>query len=222
MNFYVNEILKDNHQEKIYRILWIDAGNIIMYILELGNSKAFPEKKLVSEIKDLTILGDWIKILDTSYDVVVSNEYEKKHYEIRDKAWKCIEEIVKEEPAIYEKTLRTKLVKMAQQKHQVTYPTMRKYLYKYWSRGKTIDALLPDYKNSGGKGKERKAGEKKRGRPPAMMKSYSSRTVRRWTFSSDLDHATPHNVAKTIFDRCISFQGRMMLGWEAHIAEEAR
>jgi len=166
MNFYVNEILKDNHQEKIYRILWIDAGNIIMYILELGNSKAFPEKKLVSEMKDLTILGDWIKILDTSYDVVVSNEYEKKHYEIRDKAWKCIEEIVKEEPAIYEKTLRTKLVKMAQQKHQVTYPTMRKYLYKYWSRGKTIDALLPDYKNSGGKGKERKAGEKKRGRPP--------------------------------------------------------
>lgn len=51
-------------------------------------------------------------------------------------------------------------------KHGISYPTVRKYLYKYWARGKTIDALLPDYKNSGGKGKERKAGSIKRGRPP--------------------------------------------------------
>ncbi|HCX9494688.1 TPA: transposase [Staphylococcus aureus] len=166
MNFYINEILQDYQQEKTYRILWIDSGNIIMYILELNNFKAFPEKKLVSEISDLIVIGDWRKIIDTSYDVIVSNEYEKKHYEARDAAWAIIEAIVKEEPAIYEKSFRTKLVKEAQEKHHVTYPTVRKYLYKYWSRGKTIDALLPDYKNSGGKGKQKKAGESKRGRPP--------------------------------------------------------
>lgn len=166
MNFYVNEILQDCQQEKTYRILWIDSGNIIMYILELNNPKAFPEKKLVSEISDLIVLGDWIKIIDTSYDLIVSNEYEKKHYEARDAAWTIIEAIVKEEPAIYEKSFRTKLIKETQEKHQVTYPTVRKYLYKYWSRGKTLDSLLPDYKNSGGKGKEKKAGESKRGRPP--------------------------------------------------------
>ncbi|HID1394495.1 TPA: Mu transposase C-terminal domain-containing protein [Staphylococcus aureus] len=166
MNFYINEILQDYQQEKTYRILWIDSGNIIMYILELNNFKAFPEKKLVSEISDLIVIGDWRKIIDTSYDVIVSNEYEKKHYEARDAAWAIIEAIVKEELAIYEKSFRTKLVKEAQEKHHVTYPTVRKYLYKYWSRGKTIDALLPDYKNSGGKGKQKKAGESKRGRPP--------------------------------------------------------
>lgn len=94
MNFYVNEILQDCQQEQLYRILWIDSGNIIMYILELNNSKAFPEKKLVSEISDLIVIGDWRKINDTSYDVIVSNEYEKKHYEARDAAWSVIEEIV--------------------------------------------------------------------------------------------------------------------------------
>lgn len=137
-----------------------------MYISELDNIKAFPEKRLISEIRDLIFIDDWRKIIDTSYDVVASNEYEKKHYEARDAAWTIIGSIVHEEPAIYEKSFRTKLIKEFQEKHQVTYPTVRKYLYKYWSRGKTIDALLPDYKNSGGKGKDRKSGKSKRGRPP--------------------------------------------------------
>ncbi|MEZ2719680.1 hypothetical protein [Niallia circulans] len=126
MNFYVNEILQDCQQEKIYRILWIDSGNIIMYILELNNPKAFPEKKLVSEISDLIGIDDWRKIMDTSYDAIVSDEYEKKHYEARDAAWAIIEEIMKKEPAIYEKSFRMMLVKEVQEKHQVTYPTVRK------------------------------------------------------------------------------------------------
>ncbi|GLC89698.1 hypothetical protein [Lysinibacillus piscis] len=58
MNFYVNEILQACQQEKTYRILWIDSGNVIMYILELNNAKAFPEKKLVSEISDLIVIGE--------------------------------------------------------------------------------------------------------------------------------------------------------------------
>ncbi|MDA1617284.1 hypothetical protein PDK03_11965 [Bacillus cereus group sp. TH204-1LC] len=96
---------------------------------------------------------------------VVSVEYEKKHYEARDVAWSIINGIVREETQVFEKAFRTKLIKSACEKYEVSYPTIRKYLYKYWSRGKTLDALLPDYKNSGAKGKERVAGSKKRGRP---------------------------------------------------------
>ncbi|WP_239005453.1 Mu transposase C-terminal domain-containing protein [Gloeothece citriformis] len=43
--------------------------------------------------------------------------------------------------------------------------TVYKYLRKFWQRGKVKNALLPDYVNSGGKGKRRKAGSQKRGRP---------------------------------------------------------
>lgn len=166
MNFFVNEILQDSQKESTYRILWIDPKNVIIYILNLNDSKAFPEKYLVSELTDLIIIGDWKKVVDTSYDVIVSEEYEKKHYEMRDSAWAIIEELVKQEPAIYEKFLRTKLIKVVQEKHEVSYPTIRKYLYKYWSRGKTPDALFPDYINSGAKGKNRNVGKSKRGRPP--------------------------------------------------------
>jgi len=71
MNLYVNEILQDCQQEKTYRILWIDSDAVIMYILELDNAKAFPKNKLVSEISDLIVIGDWRKVIDTSYDVIV-------------------------------------------------------------------------------------------------------------------------------------------------------
>ncbi|MFK9095166.1 Mu transposase C-terminal domain-containing protein [Bacillus salipaludis] len=166
MNFYVNEIVQDKSTEKSYRVLWIDPDNIILYTLDLNNDKAFPEKTLVSELTEAIVIGDWIKIKNDSYIPRVSQEYEQKHYDIRDKAWNIIRELVNEEPAIYEKKHRSKLIKSTCDKHDVSYPTVRKYLYKYWSRGKTIDALLPDYKNSGGKGRERKVGSIKRGRPP--------------------------------------------------------
>jgi hypothetical protein len=51
------------------------------------------------------------------------------------------------------------------EEHKVSKVMIYKYLRKYWQRGKTKNALLPDYFNSGAKGKPRVAGEKKRGRP---------------------------------------------------------
>ncbi|MBT2653241.1 Mu transposase C-terminal domain-containing protein [Oceanobacillus sp. ISL-73] len=164
MNFYVNEILQDSI-DKQYRILWIDSGNFIMYLIELENKNAFPEKKLVSNVEGLIILGEWKKLKEDIYIKNNSYEYEKKHYQVRDNVWNMIKSIVEDEPNVYKKNLRIKLMSEVSNKHKVSYPTVRKYLYKYWSRGKTINALLPDYINSGAKGKERLAGAKKRGRP---------------------------------------------------------
>lgn len=165
MNFYINEILFNSMQEIYYRILWIDSNNSIMYILELNNSKAFPEKKIVPEVLEFIITDEWKKIEDSKFYTMSTIQYEEKHKESRDSAWRIIKDIVIQEPNIYEKHLRTKLVNDTKAKYNVSYPTIRKYLYKYWSGGKIVDALLPDYKNSGAKGKERNPGENKRGRP---------------------------------------------------------
>lgn len=55
MNFYVNEIVKEQSTERNYRILWIDPDNIILYMLDLNNDKAFPEKKLVLELREVML-----------------------------------------------------------------------------------------------------------------------------------------------------------------------
>ena len=46
MNFYVNEIVQEKPTDKQYRVLWIEPDNIILYMLELNNDKAVPEKRL--------------------------------------------------------------------------------------------------------------------------------------------------------------------------------
>ena len=43
--------------------------------------------------------------------------------------------------------------------------TIYRYLRRYWQRGQTPNALLPDYANCGGKGKPKTRGEKRLGRP---------------------------------------------------------
>lgn len=164
MNFYINEIIKETITEERFRILWVDSNQIILYMIQLNNEKAVPIKKSIFELREAIIINEWIKERGKN-SPFLSNDYEQKHIEIRDKAWLIIKDMVNREPEIFDKKFRSGIIKSSCEQHSIDYKTVRKYLYKYWSRGKTINALLPDYNNSGAKGKERNSGEKKRGRP---------------------------------------------------------
>lgn len=166
LNFFINEILQDVIQNKLFRILWIDDDNTIAFIIELNNEKALPIKQMISEMREEIVMGNLIKLKDDPFIVNTIEKYTQKHIDSRDQAWQIIKEMVLDEPDIYEKHIRTVYIKKAKEAYGVSYPTIRKYLCKYWQRGKTINALLPDYQNSGARGKERAAGAKKRGRPP--------------------------------------------------------
>jgi hypothetical protein len=127
-----------------------------------------PRHIKVSELKEeaesghLAVLAEdkWARILG-------ERELSGKQKSIRDQAWEIIEPLVvsKAEPGIFDKNIRGSLIKETAMKHGVTVTVIYKYLRKFWQRGKVKNALLPDYENSGAAGKERKAGEKKRGRP---------------------------------------------------------
>lgn len=53
--------------------------------------------------------------------------------------------------------------------HSTTKQTLYRLLMRYWQRGQIANALLPDYKNSGGRDKTRQAKDKKLGRPRVNM-----------------------------------------------------
>ncbi|MFA9458818.1 Mu transposase C-terminal domain-containing protein [Halalkalibacter sp. AB-rgal2] len=165
MNFFVNELLRDSQTDKQFRILWVDEGNIIAYLIDIEDTKALPFKRTISEIKDEVIQELLIKIRKEPFAFPDIDEVSEKYLLLRNQSWEVIEEMIKDEPAIFEKKPRSNHINKAIKVHGVTYPAVRKYLRKYWQRGKTINALLPDYKNSGAKGVTREAGDKKRGRP---------------------------------------------------------
>jgi len=165
LNFYVNEILLEVQDQRHYRILWIDEGNIVAYIIDLNDEKALPIKRMISEMKDDVVTGNVKKEKEDAYIVNSNLEYSQKHLDTRNRAWEIIKDMVIDEPNIFDKNFRATYTKKVMEIYGISYPAVRKYLRKYWQRGKSINALLPDYQNSGARGKEREAGEVKRGRP---------------------------------------------------------
>jgi hypothetical protein len=161
----VNELLQDQGTKDTFRILWIDEGNVIAYLIDINDDKALPFRRSVAELIDEIIQEQLIKIKEDPFLFLRKSEEAEKNLEMRDKAWAVVRNIVDDEPAIYERNKRAEHIKNAMNEHNVSYPTVRKYLRKYWQRGKTPNALLPDYHKSGGKGKEKKSSSKKRGLP---------------------------------------------------------
>jgi hypothetical protein len=165
MNLIVNELLKDEANNQVFRVLWIDEENIMAYLIDIYDRKALPFIRSVREIIDEIIQDELTKIKEDPFVPFINQAQNPKNIEYRDQAWNIIKEMVAAESDIFEKKKRAMYVKKASETYEVSLPTVRKYLRKYWQRGKRPDALLPEYFKSGGKGKERVSGTKKRGRP---------------------------------------------------------
>lgn len=166
----VNELIRwgdDPDSSILERILWIDEGNIIAYLIDVETSTGFPRVRTISELVE-ALENSIAKKLDHDPTIKIAGEDDlcERDREIRDRAWSTISSLVMEnEPKIYRRKFRGPLVKKAAAEFKVTEKTVYKYLRKYWQRGKSKNALLPDYDQSGGRGKPKTAGEKKRGRP---------------------------------------------------------
>jgi hypothetical protein len=149
----------------VERILWLDGSKDLAYVIDI-NANRFPYLRAISEYED-ALERDMAVILDTDPFIKAVDEtlLTKRAKEIRDKAWEAISPIIVLEPEIYDSRERSKYIKSVAEKHQMTEKTIVKYLKRYWIRGKTINALIPDFYRCGGRGKEKANTGVKRGRP---------------------------------------------------------
>ncbi|WP_093555549.1 Mu transposase C-terminal domain-containing protein [Pseudoduganella namucuonensis] len=124
-------------------------------------------------------------LAEDPYVVAMNQELlPQKHLQLRARAWNIVRELVALEPAIYEPRRRGQLVLECMRRHGVSHPTVYRYLRRYWQRGQTPNALLPDYSNSGGRGKIRAVSEgvqrgrpRKAGTPPGVNVDEAMRRV---------------------------------------------
>ncbi len=149
------------------RVLWIDPGQRHAYVYDVAARSAEVElvqlPALLADLRD----GRASVLPADPYLMVVSQEMlPPKYLQLRARAWDIIAPLVAQEPGIYDARQRGQMIARATAEHQVSHPTIYRYLRRYWQRGQTPNALLPDYCNSGGKGKVRQSSEGvKRGRP---------------------------------------------------------
>jgi hypothetical protein len=164
---FVNDLIQWSAQDETNtlteRVIWIDEGYTLAFLFNIYAKKGFPRAQLISQLKESLNSQEASKLeLDPWLRIVQEDNLSNKDKKIRDKAWEIISSLVTCEPDIYYRHLRGKLVQKVitkyneqSQENKLIEKTVYQYLRKFWQRGKIKNALLPDYINSGGKGKIR-------------------------------------------------------------------
>jgi hypothetical protein len=154
-------------ERRVLRILWIDPGRTEAYVFDVYARSGDAQRVSLASLDEALDAGEARRLEADPLAVLVNQELlPPKHLALRARAWAIIQELAGMEPAIYESRKRGALIAECMARHRVSHPTIYRYLRRYWQRGLTPNALLPDYANSGARGKTRASSEGvKRGRP---------------------------------------------------------
>ncbi|MEH2136713.1 Mu transposase C-terminal domain-containing protein [Nostoc sp.] len=173
---FVNDLIEwidESGNNFVERVLWIDEGYTIAFVFDINTKTGFPEPKKISDITEAISDSRALKLKSDPWARIVRDEdLSEKEKELRDRAWQIISFIITQEPSVYYRDYRGALVQQTIEKYnagrskgKLVEISVYKYLRRFWQRGKNKNALLPDYANSGGRGKPKASGDKKRGRP---------------------------------------------------------
>jgi hypothetical protein len=155
------------YEETSYRILSSLSDEIVW--IDIEDSSSFPsliEKKVLTQAIEngiLTKSEDPYAYLALLTPIPGSTECVK-----RDNNYRLIKELV-DNSLYYDAKVRFSIIKKIVIEHKTTEQTLYRLARRYWQRGQTPNTLIPDYKNSGGRGKKRTKGSKKLGRPRKHM-----------------------------------------------------
>lgn len=190
-------------QLRVIRVLWINAAHTAAYVFDVSGKSAEAQLIRIAMLEADLASGRARPLARDPWPqpALASESLHRvpaKHLELRTRAWNIVRDLVAQEPAIYESRKRGPLVQACMERHGVSHPTVYRYLRRYWQRGMTPDALLPDYANSGGKGKVRAVSEgiqrgrpRKEGAPPGVNADAAMRRVFHVAATRHADGAIP-------------------------------
>lgn len=150
---------------KCFRILWLNAD--MAYWIDIKAKGALPKAINVTKLNALINAQTIEAIADPDEEFVISppsksSEWGKK---IQAEGWALISNYVNQEPDIYDRAARGKIIRAILEANVTTKQTVYAKLRNYWQKGKSPSCLYPDTRKNGGTGKTKAAGDKKRGRP---------------------------------------------------------
>lgn len=149
------------------RLLWLHPTQPVGFVIDTNAPKALPEL-IELQLLQSDLQSGVAKLLtvDPFLSVTEETSVPELRKQRRDRAWVIVADLVSDEPHIYYASHRARRISEFAEGGLATKPTIYLYLRRYWQRGQTPNALLPDYANSGGRGKKRQANaDIKRGRP---------------------------------------------------------
>ncbi len=143
-----SQVIIDHIQGLENRVLWVSSDKTIGYWICLSSKKNVPARFNYEKIADGISKGSYSFSLDL-HMAHARGTLTAAASEHRDKVWKLIENAVKQEPDIYDRSLRGKILKEIEATTGVKFNNLYGYLGKYWKGGMIPDALLPCFDNCG-------------------------------------------------------------------------
>ncbi len=159
--FRINEVLQFG--ESRFRVLLLLGEHLVW--IDVDDDSAFPELAATAELIDAIDQETLRRISDPFKELAFESPQEGTTARTkRDNNFALIKPLL-DLPDFYEPKSRGAAINSILAEQGSTKQTLYRLARRYWQRGQTANALLPDYKNSGAKGKKRIAKDKKLGRP---------------------------------------------------------
>lgn len=159
--FRINEVVK--YDDKLYRILSLVPDQIVWICID--DTSAFPSLVNMDDLAEAIDREALVRAEDPFAKLAYLTPEQGSAAQIkRDRNYQIIKPLI-EDPLYYVPKIRSARINEIIVAEETTKVTLYKICRRYWQRGQTPNTLIPDYQNSGGKGKKRIAKDKKLGRP---------------------------------------------------------
>ncbi|WP_394870504.1 Mu transposase C-terminal domain-containing protein [Clostridium butyricum] len=162
----VNSVFKyiDVENGERIRVINIEANEV--YMVNIDTATSMPQKENLDKMNEEIEIQKLIEIKDPFMRSIDDKELSEIEIIKRNEDWDLICKYWKESKnEILDKTKRNLIFNRISEESSKPLIKVKRLFSRYWQRGMHKNALLPDYINSGAKGKERKLTDNKVGRP---------------------------------------------------------
>ncbi|TKI46658.1 Mu transposase C-terminal domain-containing protein [Lysinibacillus tabacifolii] len=161
---YINQVLQYTADSQRIRIIEIEES--YAYVVNIDTTSAMPKRELYSHLEIELEQGELLRISDPFAKAIPDDELTSVQISKRDKDWATVENFIlpNMKELLKKKGREVKIVEITAESG-LGKTKVKKLLSRYWQRGMNKNAMLPDYANSGGRGKTKNLSNEKVGRP---------------------------------------------------------
>ncbi|PPA83578.1 transposase [Brevibacillus laterosporus] len=161
---YINQVLQYTADSKRIRIIEMDEPYV--FIVDIDATSSMPKKEIYSNLVTEIQQSELLVVSDPYAKVVSDIDLTEVQIRKREQDWEIIQQhCLQHMEMLLQKQGRERKIREIAEKTNLSSFKIKKLLSRYWQRGMTKNALLPDYSNSGGKGKAKDLTKEKVGRP---------------------------------------------------------
>lgn len=158
-------VIRFDDADRCERLIWRPEPFTGWFCIDIHSNTAVPIFRSFDELEDLIASGVICETADPWQTPLTEDALTEAQRRRLDQGWRVIRPLVDAQPKCFDKGHRARLSAeiACASAGTISRQSVDRLIRRYWQRGMTPNALLPDYPNSGAPGRSRPVGMAKRG-----------------------------------------------------------